>query len=105
MGDKPLFLSVILMIIKTRHLIIVIITDTDQGLIYTKRQPQCCDNSAMTLAILFSLKTMKLLQNRVVTYCQATPLFSMRILLLASSQSYLSIDAEAWCKQTLKRYM
>ena len=28
------------------------------GLVFTKRQRQRCDNSAMTLAILFSLKTM-----------------------------------------------
>ena len=48
-------------------------------------QHQCGDNSAMTLAILFSLKTMESLQNLVATHFQATPLFSMRILSLASS--------------------
>ena len=49
------------------------------GSIYTKRQRQCCDNAAMMLAILFSLKTMESLQNGVATHFQATPLFSMRI--------------------------
>ena len=33
------------------------------GPVYTKRQRQCWDNSAMTLAILLSLKTMESLQN------------------------------------------
>ena len=35
------------------------------GSVYTKRQRQRCDNSAMMLAILFSLKTMESLQNGV----------------------------------------
>ena len=30
------------------------------GLVHTKRQRQRCDNSAMTLGILFSMKTMEL---------------------------------------------
>ena len=32
-------------------------------LIYTKRQCEHCDNSAMTLVILFSLKTVESLEN------------------------------------------
>ena len=43
------------------------------GPIYTKRQRQRCDNSAMTLAILFSLKTVESLEN-----VKTTPLFSIR---------------------------
>ena len=46
--------------------------------IYTKRPRQHCDNSAMTLGILFSLKTVESLQNGVATYFQAIPLISMR---------------------------
>ena len=34
-----------------------------QGPIYTKRRRQCCDNSAMMLVILFSLKTMESFEN------------------------------------------
>ena len=60
------------------------------GSIYTKRK--CCDNSAMTLAILlFSLKTMESLQIGVATYFQAIPLFSMRTVSLASLQRCRSI--------------
>ena len=70
--------------------------------IYTKRQRQCCDNSAMMLAIPFSLKTMESLQNGVATYFQATPLTSMRTKLQASSQSCRGIDADAWCKRALR---
>ena len=33
--------------------------------VYTKRQRQRCDNSAMTLAILLSLKSMETLENRL----------------------------------------
>ena len=40
----------------------------------------------MTLAILLSLKTMELLQNQVGTHFRATPLFSMRTVLLMSLQ-------------------
>ena len=39
----------------------------DLGSLYTKRQCQCCDNSVMMLAILFSLKTVESLQNGVAT--------------------------------------
>ena len=42
------------------------------GHVHTKRHGQCCDNSAMTLWILFS------------THFKATPLFSMRTDFLAS---------------------
>ena len=56
------------------------------GPIYTKRQCQRCNKSGMTLAILFSLKTIELLKNGVATYFQATPLISMRTELQASSQ-------------------
>ena len=38
------------------------------GPVYTKPQRQHCDNSAMTLAILFSLKTMELLKIGVATH-------------------------------------
>ena len=48
------------------------------GPMYTKRQRQLCDNAAMTLAILFSLKTMESLENGLQTQSGATPLFSMR---------------------------
>ena len=72
--------------------------------IYTKRQRQRCDNSAMTLAILFSLKSVELLQNGFATHFQATPLISMRTKLQASLQSCRSVDADAdaWCKRTLR---
>ena len=69
------------------------------GPIYTKHQCQCCDNSVMTLAILFSLKTIEPLQNGVATHFQVTSLFSMRTELQASSQSCHSIDADAWYKR------
>ena len=55
----------------------------------------------MTLAILFSLKTTHSLENGLQLHSEATPLFSMRIELLASSQRYRSIDVDAWCKRTL----
>ena len=71
------------------------------GPVYTKRQHQRCDNSAMTLAILFSLKTMESLQTGFATHFQATLLFSKRTVSLASSQSFCSVDADAWCKRAL----
>ena len=49
--------------------------------------PSVSVKAAMTLAILFSLKTMESIQNGVVTHFRATPLFSMRTVLLASLQS------------------
>ena len=63
--------------------------------------PSVCINAVMTLAILFSLKTMDSLQIGVATHLQVTPLFSMRTELLASSKSCRSIDPEAWCKRAL----
>ena len=49
----------------------------------------------MLLAILFSLKTMKSLQNGVATHFQPTPFFSMRTVQLVSSQSCCSVEADA----------
>ena len=69
--------------------------------IYIKRQGQHCDNSAMTLAILFSLKTLESLQNGVAAHFQVTSLFSMRILSMTSLQSSHSIDPDTCCKRTL----
>ena len=66
-----------------------------------KRQRQRCDNSAMTLEIQFSLKTMESLQNGVVTHFRAIPLISMRTESQASSQSCRSVDGDAWCKWSL----
>ena len=56
----------------------------------------------MTLAILFSLKTMELLENRLQPHSGVTPLFSIRTESLVSSQSCGRIDADAWCKRALK---
>ena len=53
-----------------------------------KSQRQCSDNSVMTLAILFSLKTMESLQNAVATHFHATRLISMRTELQALSQHW-----------------
>ena len=73
--------------------------------VYTKRQRQRCDDSAMTLVILFSLKPMELLQNRVVTFFQVTLLFSITTKLLASLQSCYSVDANACCKRALSSHL
>ena len=56
-------------------------------------------------AIMFSLKTIKSLQNEVAYHFQMTPLFSIRVVSLASLQSCCIIDADVWCKRTfiLKR--
>ena len=56
------------------------------GFVYSGHQRQDCDNTAMLVAILVSLKTMLYLQNRFRPHSEATPLFSMRTGLLASSQ-------------------
>ena len=64
----------------------------EQGPVYTKRQHQCSDNSAMTLAILFSLKSVESLENRLQPHSGETPLFSMRMELQASLQSCRSVD-------------
>ena len=71
------------------------------GPVCTKRQRQLCNNSAMMLAILFSLQIMELLEIGIATHSGAIALFSMRIKLLGSSQSCCSIDAHAPCEQTL----
>ena len=55
----------------------------------------------MILATLFSLKTMESLKNGLQPHSGATPLFFMRTVLLASSQTCHSIDADAWCKRAL----
>ena len=48
------------------------------GPVYTKRQCQRCNNSAMTLEILFSLKTMESLKNGLQPQSEVTSLFSVR---------------------------
>ena len=65
------------------------------GPVYTKRQHQHCDNVATTLAILFSLKTMESLENRLQLLAEVSQLFSLRIESLVSSRSCLSVDADA----------
>ena len=45
------------------------------GSLYTEHQCQCCTNSAMILAIQFSLKTMESLQNGVATHFKETIVF------------------------------
>ena len=47
------------------------------GSVYTERQRQRRDNSVMTLAILFSSKTMESLENCLQPHSGATQLFSM----------------------------
>ena len=71
------------------------------GPVYTKRLRQRCDNSAMMPAMLFSLKTVDSLQNGLQPHSGVTPSFSMKTLLLATSQSCGSVDSDAGCKQTL----
>ena len=71
------------------------------GPVYTKRQRQCFHKSAMTLVILFSLQTMESLERGLQPQSGATQLFSMKTILLASSQSCCSVDADAWCKRAL----
>ena len=72
------------------------------GPVYTKRQHQRCDNSAMTLAILFSLKSVEMLENRLQPQPGGTLLFSMRTGSQASSQSCRSVAADTWCKRVIK---
>ena len=45
------------------------------GSVYTEHQHQGCDNSWMTLAILFSLKTMESLKNGLQPYSGMAALF------------------------------
>ena len=56
------------------------------GSVYTKRQHQRCDDAT---------------ENWLQPQSGVTPLFSMRTESLAPSQSGRSVDADAWCKQTL----
>ena len=74
------------------------------GPIYTKHQRQYYDNSAMTLTILFSLKSVELLENRLQSHSEATPLFSMRTESQALSLNCRSVDADAWCKWALTKW-
>ena len=53
------------------------------------------------LEILFSLKTIELLANRLQPHSVVTPLFSVRTVSLASSQRCRRIDADARCKRAL----
>ena len=55
----------------------------------------------MMLAILFSFKSMELLENGLQFHSGTTPLFSMIDVSLPSLQSCCRIDADAWCKETL----
>ena len=66
------------------------------GPVYTKCQHQRCDQSVITLAILFLVKT-----TESQPYSGVIPVFSMRTESLASSQSCRSGDADACCKQAL----
>ena len=61
-------------------------------------------HQVMTLAILFSLERMESLENRLKPHSGATPLFSMRTELQASSQRCRSVDADACCKQALNQF-
>ena len=54
------------------------IVATPLGPVYTKHQHQCCINSVITLAILFSFKSVESLENRLQSHSVATPLFSVR---------------------------
>ena len=66
--------------------------------------PSVSINPAMTLAIMFLLKTIKSLENGLQPHSGVTPLFSMRIESLTSLQSCCSIDADAWCKHALTEH-
>ena len=67
----------------------------------TNRQRQRFDNAVMTLAILFSLKTVELLQIGFATHFQAIPLFSVGTESQVSLQHCHSVDADAWYKRAL----
>ena len=88
----------------TRGVELVLLIDTTKRYFVqfgaTNCQHQCCNNSAMALAILFSLKTMESLQNGVATHYGATALFSIRLVSLASSQDCHRVDIK--CKRALK---
>ena len=59
------------------------------GLVYTKHQHKRCHHSAITLAIMFSLKSMETFENGLQTHSGA------------SLQSCRSIDPDVWCKRAL----
>ena len=63
---------------------------------------QFCSHCAVMLLILFSLKTMVSLENEYQLHSEETPLFSMRTVSLASSQSCGSVGSDVWCKRALK---
>ena len=48
---------------------------------------------------------MESLQNGVVTHFQMIPLFSIRAVWLASSQSHHSVNADVWCKRALRHVL
>ena len=60
--------------------------------------PSASINTTATPAIQFSLKTMELLKNGLQPHSGATPLFSIRAVSQASSQSCCSVDADSWCR-------
>ena len=58
---------------------------------------QLCNGASGTVLI----ENNGVARKRVATHSGVTPLFSIRIVLLASLQNCRSIDADAWCKQAL----
>ena len=69
---------------------------------FTPSISQRWDNSAITLAILFSLTTMESLENGLQSNSGVAPLFSMTAVSLMSLQSCHSVDSDAQCKRALK---
>ena len=67
--------------------------ESNLGPVYTECHSQRCDNSAMILVSLFSLRTMELLEKGLQPHSGVTPLFLMRIVSLASLQNFRSIDS------------
>ena len=82
-------LSCLTHLIRRRIILIKLEYELQLGPVYTERQRQRCDHSAMMLAILFSLQTMETLEN------------GFQILSEASSQSCRSVEADVWCKRTI----
>ena len=72
------------------------------GLVYNKHQYQRCANSTMAVVILFSLKSVESLGNRLQPQSGVTRLILMRTESQMSLQSCRSVDADAWCKWTLR---
>ena len=52
------------------------ISKEDLGPIYSKRQHQCCEHSAMMIVILFSLKSMEMLENGLQPQSGVTIVFN-----------------------------